>query len=248
MNQNFWNIKAEKYPKAYDKDNIKSFNETISRLKKLGVCFDDKKILDIGCGPGNYSILFADVAAEVFGLDFSSDMIYYFSEQVKNSNIKNIFFEQALFEQWDCYGKHKYFDIAFASMTPAIKTEEDVMKMESLTKGDCVFIGWAGKRKNDIADKVLLLHEISPYMPKGFYNVKDILIKRKIKFKEEIFESSWNWRGDIEEAYRELSSRVRLEGKRPNKNLIVSFLKKEFPSGKVLMTTQALKGILVWRP
>ncbi|MEF3280727.1 MAG: methyltransferase domain-containing protein [Elusimicrobiota bacterium] len=248
MKKDFWNIKAKKYPRAFDQKNYKDSLDLIKKIEELGVSFERKKIADIGCGTGNYSLVLAQKASEVFCLDFSPEMLKILKKDASLNGIKNISVELSSFEDFDARSKEKYFDISFASMTPAIKTKEEVLKMEYICKEFCVFIGWAGKRENKVADRIIKAHGIKPYHPKGFLEVKDILKERNIEFKEYSFESSWDWTGTMDEAIEDFSARIRMEDIEPNREKIISILKDEFPSGNIKMRTLASQGLLIWKP
>ncbi len=248
MKKDFWDIKAKKYPRAFDKKNYQDSLSLIKKIEELGVSFEKKKIADIGCGTGNYSLVLAQKASEVFCLDFSCEMIKILKEDAFLNGIKNISVELSSFQTFEAENKKKYFDISFASMTPAIKIKEDVLKMESICKEFCVFIGWAGKRENKVADRIIKAHGIEPYHPKGFLEVRDILKERNIEFKEYSFDSSWVWTGTMDEAIEDFSARIRIEDIQPHREKIISILKDEFPSGNIEMRTLAFQGLLIWKP
>lgn len=248
MNREFWEVKAKKYPRPFDEKNLGKTKEIIDKIKAMGVSFSGRSVVDIGCGTGNYGLLFAGEAKEVFCLDFSKAMIEALAEEVKERGIKNVSWGITSFADFNPQARKKYFDISFASMTPAVKTESDVLKMEALAREYCVFIGWAGKRENALADSIISAHGIAHYYPKGFLEVGEILKKRNISFVQEVFETSWGWTGSIQEALEDFSARIKLDGKIPDEKLIRSILEREFPSGTVEMTTYASQGILVWKP
>ncbi len=143
----FWEFKSKKYPRPFDAGIIDETKKIIKIIEGFNVDFRGKKIIDIGCGTGIYSLVFAEDAYEVWCLDFSQGMIAALKEEAEKRNIKNCRCVICDFNSFDAKEYHKYFDIAFASMTPAIKNVEDVEKMEMLSKEWCVYIGWAGKRK-----------------------------------------------------------------------------------------------------
>src|SRR5437762_9557895 len=49
-----------------------------------------KTVLDIGCGPGHYSVTLAkNGAAEVFGVDFADEMISLASQNAQSAGVEN---------------------------------------------------------------------------------------------------------------------------------------------------------------
>lgn len=247
MNEEFWDVMGKKYPRPFEGENFKACQDMIEQIKKFQISFTAKRLIDIGCGSGNYSLLFAKEAKEVFCLDSSKNMIDILADEVVLREIKNVSWIKSSFSDFDISQLKKSFDISFASMTPAVKSEEDLLKMEALAVEACIFIGWAGRRENKIVNEILSLHGIKPYSPKGFIEVSEILKKRGIKFKSKIFETSWNWSGSIEEAIELLSAKIKIDGKQPDDRLIKSILDVRFPSRKVEMTTFATQGMLIWK-
>src|SRR5258708_23960373 len=80
-------------------------------LKTLEGCtpIDGKTVLDIGCGPGHFSIALAQRGAKkVFGIDFADGMIDLAKERAKQAGVadhcefrKADFFDHQLLEQFD---------------------------------------------------------------------------------------------------------------------------------------------------
>ena len=73
---------------------------------------EGKKILDVGCGPGNYCVEFARRGAQVVGLDFAPVMV----ERARKAAAIAGFEERCTFEVGDFLSWHEphHFDIALA--------------------------------------------------------------------------------------------------------------------------------------
>ncbi|MCX7910745.1 MAG: methyltransferase domain-containing protein [Endomicrobia bacterium] len=242
----FWNFKANKYPRPFDLDVLSETKKIVSKIEEAGVILNDKDIIDIGCGTGIYGLVFAEKAKRVICLDFSDEMIKVLREEVVKRNIKNVNWILSDFSELDLNKFYKSLDIAFASMTPAIKTEEDILRMELISREWCIYIGWAGKRENKVFDEVYQLLGLKPYIPQGFYNIKEILKKNKKDYKSFIFETSWNWSGSIEDAVLEVLYRTKMDKVSFSKDIVIDYFKSKFPDGVVKTMTTALEGILIW--
>lgn len=245
--KSFWEYKSKKYPKPFDKNVLDETLKIINEIETLGVDFEDKRILDIGCGTGIYGLVFAKIkkARKVVCLDFSQGMIEKLKEEMSSYDIKNVDVVLENFADFSTEKYYKGFDISFASMTPAVTNEDDVLKMELLSNEWCIYIGWVEKKEKNIFDELYEFLGINYQPPKGFYQIKDILEKLGRIYKSSIIETSWQWSGNYEDVIEEIS--IRNKDVNIDKNLVKDFIYKRFPDGKVNTTIRAVEGILVWK-
>lgn len=244
--EKFWDFKANKYPRPFSKETFKETCNVISKIEDMGVRFEGKRIIDIGCGTGIYALVLCQKAEDVWCLDLSKNMLDILKIEAENKKIDNYHSICVDFKSFDITDYYKKFDIAFASMTPAIKTDEDILKMEKLASNWCVYIGWAGKRINKISDEIFKMHNLKEHIHNGFLFFRENLINRSIKFKEMVFETQWQWKGSIDEAVEEFVFRIKINGGDPDIRLIKDFLSKRFPDNIVETTTIATEGILIY--
>ncbi|PAF52984.1 hypothetical protein BKH42_08430 [Helicobacter sp. 13S00482-2] len=90
----YWSERSTSYTQEnlaeLNSEKNKLWGEVFSRY----ICddFKGKKVLDIGCGPGIFSILLSKLGAEVSALDYTSDMIEYAKQNALNHNAQIDFF------------------------------------------------------------------------------------------------------------------------------------------------------------
>lgn len=91
----FWNQAAEKYarkpvadPAAFER----KIAATIARMKPSDV------VLDIGCGTGSLALRLAPHAAEVHGLDLSSEMVRIANDKARAQAVGNVRFHVGAFD------------------------------------------------------------------------------------------------------------------------------------------------------
>lgn len=83
----FWNALADKYARK-PVDDPEVFERKIA-ITKSKITPQDV-ILDIGCGTGSLALRLAPFAAEVHGLDFSSEMIRIATGKIRSQNVDNV--------------------------------------------------------------------------------------------------------------------------------------------------------------
>jgi SAM-dependent methyltransferase len=152
-----WNAMAADYgtqSHAGGKDG--RVHETISCLEGKGVCLEGARILDIGCGPGQYAQAFAQRGAEVVCIDIAARMIERLKREIDPALRAHI---TPLVADWasvdiDAGGFTEAFDLVFANMTPAISGPDAFLKIMKAGRRWCWFRGWAGPRENPLLEKL----------------------------------------------------------------------------------------------
>lgn len=155
--QAFWNMRADDFNKQHgnQKQGENRREQVIEFLANRNMLPADAKILDIGCGPGRYSIAFAQRAKQVTGIDISPKMLAYASENAKQHKLDNVLFELSPWETLkleEC-GWQKKYDLVFASMCPGISSADSLLKICQASKGAC-FLSSFVERKDDLRDKL----------------------------------------------------------------------------------------------
>lgn len=135
--QQFWDNRAVEFnemgKRQMDDDPV------ITLLKSKGAIFPGARVLDVGCGAGRYSKAFLEMGCEVVGIDISPNMIDFSKDNTASLNADHFTFKVLPWEQADlaAEGWEGYFDLVFASMSPAISGPEEVRKMIQASKGYC---------------------------------------------------------------------------------------------------------------
>ncbi|KJS19228.1 MAG: hypothetical protein VR72_19625 [Clostridiaceae bacterium BRH_c20a] len=162
-----WNKKAKSFTKMVESgEGNKRINGVINFLKKQNVLWDNMKILDIGCGPGNFALPFAQLGAQVTAMDPAPNMLEALKEQIATKNIKNIEVVQGLWEELDIreMGWYKKFDLVFASQSPGLRDMETIEKMNDCSSQYCFATGFDGKRQMSLYDAFFQKYFDRPYI------------------------------------------------------------------------------------
>ena len=175
--QKFWDLRSEEFNKlSQEKDEL----GLIDYLQHKGLIDKSYSVLDIGCGAGKYLLEMSNKVKEVQGIDISPEMIKCAEKNVMEKNLTNVKLDVCSWEKIDIKkeGLEKKFDLVFASMTPAINTEELLIKMVEASRKYCFMSGFV-YRKDSIKDELF----------------KNIIGDYKIKDNDKMckaFNSLWN--------------------------------------------------------
>jgi len=97
----FWNALAERYA-AKPVDNPDAFERKIAITK--GRMNPRDVVLDIGCGTGSLALRLAPNAAEVHGLDLSTEMIRIANSKAAAQGVDNVTFHSGPFDSFSHFG------------------------------------------------------------------------------------------------------------------------------------------------
>jgi SAM-dependent methyltransferase len=113
----------------------------VSFMVREGLLAPGDDVLDIGCGPGPYSLLFARVAASVAALDVSQGMLDRLSCAAVDKGIGNI---RPVCSNWESYRGRKKYDLVFSSFCPGVDGPEALIKMERHSRRSCCYVTGGG--------------------------------------------------------------------------------------------------------
>lgn len=100
------------------------------------------RVLDIGCGAGQYSLALAGEVREVIGTDVSSGMIEAAKQRANTAGIYNVHFYLSEWAKTDPDGQgwRENFDLVFAHMTPAICDYHTLDLMDACAGRHCFLV------------------------------------------------------------------------------------------------------------
>lgn len=132
-----WDSMAE----SFRKNPLPSFdgNPFLMLLGANGMIAPNARVLDVGCGTGNYALALAGRCDEIVGVDISPRMIALARSRAESENIGNAAFICLDWAESDiaALGFEKAFDLSFAHMTPAIADAASFRKLERTSKAWC---------------------------------------------------------------------------------------------------------------
>lgn len=115
--------------------------EIVAYLRGIDKFRPGDAILDVGCGMGQYSMLFAHDAIKVRGLDISADILGLLRDDASRKGISNI---DVAISKWDDYASTEKYDLVFSSFCPAVNGPAELLKMERHSRRSCCYVASAG--------------------------------------------------------------------------------------------------------
>lgn len=242
----YWDKLALRYPRYTDTSIQKDAQFIFGVARGFGVDFGDKTILDIGCGTGTLAIPLAKEASKITAIDLSKSMLEIF-EYDKTTLLLDEKID-IFHSSWDDFEIKERFDIALASMTPAVSSQEQFDKFINSTSTFGIFVGWGEYKNNDIVDDLLTLHNGTKN--KTFGQAKRFathLSIQNISYKLEYFETSWSDDYSFDDALEYAISHLSRFDIVSNIELIKQVLQEKMQDNKITFTTTAQKGVIVFK-
>ena len=241
----FWNSRARNYPLPFEPATAGKTRRILRLLAGMGVLPAGKAVLDIGCGTGVYGLLLAPEAKAVLGVDSSAAMLKIFRSERRRNGIRNA---SCLLSSWAGLPASRVkgkFDIALASMTMAVKTKTDLLKMEAAAR-NCVYVGWAGVRRNALLEKVYSAHGLEYGPPAGAERVLALLADLGRRPAVKYIRDSWEKKASPRDTLSEMAINMRVNGVKFRRKWTEEFLGRRTRRGKVRQVTRVRKALITW--
>lgn len=221
---NLWDKKAKTYARYQNTLNTIQ-KQSFEYLQNLKITFQNKSIIDIGCGTGVWTLHLAKEAREILALDNAKAMLEILQEDAKKLNLDNIKCENYTFTEWVDKNQNTKFDIAFLSMSPALKDEKDYTHFLNLAKVK-IYLGWADYRKSDFLDPIFK-HFNTEF--KGFYkqDLENHLLEKNIFFHKIVFNETRKVKRTKEEAIENAIWHLSMNKITTSKEVVSSFVEKD---------------------
>ena len=234
-----WNMKARNYPRF--KTPAKDTLEFLDFFRANGADFTNKHIIDIGCGNGRFSLALYTEAKEITGVDCAEEMLKFLQEDASELGGDNI---HTICAKWEDFTPTKRFDIAFASMTPAMNNKQGFKKALEMCKECFCYVGWGRYRESPFASAILQKHNLELELPTGLPEVLQWLDELGYKIPPHKFmESSFLHTSSVEKAIEDMIFNVRVHNGVPNEKLIAEYVRSHAQNGEVSYTHKREIGI-----
>jgi SAM-dependent methyltransferase len=141
-----WDRAAETYD---DLDTCQDYRDqvdtVIATLLRRGALGPARSVLDVACGTGTYALRMAPHCQEVVCIDISRGMLEELAKKRSSLGLSNI---ETVHSDWQTWNTERSFHLVFVSMTPLLRSMENLDRMLELSTRFLAVVSWAGVREN----------------------------------------------------------------------------------------------------
>ncbi|MGM0653466.1 MAG: class I SAM-dependent methyltransferase [Bacillota bacterium] len=251
----YWNHFASKYDQVHSPlKNNPRVEEVINILQQEGFITPRAKVLDIGCGPGNYSIPLAELCSSITALDGAVEMCRQLKNNTGHLGIQNIKVLNKLWEEIDLKQENmvKKYDLVFASMTEAVSDYASLNAMINASKENCCLVFWAAAGINKARTELWqrIFNEPDP----GF-SMSSVIYPFNLLYSLGYYpairfiNTEWSNEETVDEAVESLSQMfwLYIDINTKVENTITQYVKENAVNGTFMRKTEATLGIVTWK-
>lgn len=144
----FWDDYAEKYSSMQQGDIPERI---VARLIDIDFIDSSSAVLELGSGPGTYSLPLARAVSSVTCMDTSPKMLDRLTASAASEGIRNI---TPLLSDWTVFSPINRYSVCMSSLCPGTGTPESLQKMESVSKNGCVLVSWLENHGDDLTSDI----------------------------------------------------------------------------------------------
>jgi SAM-dependent methyltransferase len=136
----YWDRRAEYYGGITRADRLLR-QAVVDYLVRDGILRPGDRVLDVGCGTGQYTLPMARVADSITGLDISTGMLDRMTRSAARHDLTNI---QPIRSAWEPFAGDEKYDLVFSAFCPGTNRPEGLFKMERFSARSCCFLTGGG--------------------------------------------------------------------------------------------------------
>ena len=242
--QEYWNARARTFPR-YEQGTENYEARMLRMIKDNGVDLHGKRILDVGCGSGMYTIRLAQEAQSVVAVDISDEMLSILAQDAAAMQLANI---TCVRSDWDTFESSERFDVVFASMTPAVNDDQTREKLLRYSNAWVVFMGFTERMASDVMGPLYTRYAVTPKVFNNAQIMRQWLDERFIRYTAIPVKGQWVIEKNAEEMLDCCITTLHQYGITPNPVEISEYL-DDFcnDAGMYVERTDYAVEILIWQ-
>lgn len=249
----FWDDRSESFHHHKEKVNTQRRRDFVNWVAGKCGLGHDGQVLDLGCGTGHYSMLWAEWADEVQGFDLSPKMITLAEENARRTDLERKIKLRVLdWREADpaALGWEKRFDLSFACRTPAICDRATLDRMLAVTRGFGVVVGLAEQNSaiKDDLKKIIRREDETMRAARSVYSVFNLLWLQGFFPEVSYFTQHWTENLSLEEAVTLQCRSFESNGPLADDEvkLITGYLQDRLVNGLIEEEVTATSAVLIW--
>ena len=144
----FWDDYSDQYS-GFQQGDIP--RRIVRHLLDHGVMTPDDSVLEIGSGPGTYSLEIAPLVDRITCLDTSPRMLERLMKSAGELGLNNV---EPRVQDWNEFSSHKEYDTCIATLCPGSGSPESIERMESASRRSCVLVSWLENHGDDLNSQI----------------------------------------------------------------------------------------------
>ncbi|MBR4201984.1 MAG: class I SAM-dependent methyltransferase [Candidatus Methanomethylophilaceae archaeon] len=144
----FWDQYSECYSSMQQGDIP---DRIVGRLFELGMLRKDDSVMELGSGPGTYSLRMAPRLRILTCMDSSERMLVRLSKGAESMGLHNI---ELFCKDWSKYVPRKGYDACIATLCPGTGSPESIERMEKTARRSCILVSWVTNHGDDLNARV----------------------------------------------------------------------------------------------
>lgn len=132
----FWDDYSDQYS-GFQQGDIP--RRIVKHLLEEGIMDSGDSVLEIGSGPGTYSLEIAPLVSSITCLDTSPRMLERLRRSAEELGLGNM---DLRVQDWNEFSSVKEYDVAMATLCPGSGSPGSIERMESASRRSCVLVSW----------------------------------------------------------------------------------------------------------
>lgn len=239
----FWNNYADNYTSLQQGDMPERI---VNRLFEAGVLKSDYSVLEIGSGPGTYSLKLAPKVRILTCMDSSENMLDILFKSVNDRGYTNV---ERFLADWNKYTPKKGYDACIATLCPGSGSEESLLRMERSARRSCIIVSWYANHGDYLNEKIWKeLGRDYSYDIRKSTGVQDWLEEHGRDFKLEMFSAHIIQDVPLDEMIAREKSAFKAYGQRDVEDIVRKLLEPCTKNGMVRFDHVNEMKLIYWEP